>query len=97
VVNEALAPDGTIHRKRILSQARAKSTLKIAFFGHTEADPSATLIQRQQSGRGGSKKSEGFYQLLAEISGQGRSGAQCGMQAHFNAGCRVEPTTDSHA
>jgi endo-1,4-beta-xylanase len=85
VVNEALAPDGTIAENVFFRKLGAEYIEDCFRWAH-EADPSATLLYNDNKVEGiGSKKSEGFYQLLADLKGKGVPVHGCGMQAHFNA------------
>jgi endo-1,4-beta-xylanase len=80
-----LAPDGTIAENVFFRKLGAEYIEDCFRWAH-EADPSATLLYNDNKVEGiGSKKSEGFYQLLADLKGKGVPVHGCGMQAHFNA------------
>lgn len=57
-----------------------------AFRWAHEADPSCILLYNDNKVEGiGSKKSQGFYDLLADLKQKNVPVHGCGMQAHFNA------------
>jgi len=85
VVNEALAPDGTLAENFLLKKL-GPSYIEEAFRWAHEADPEATLLYNDNKVEGiGRKKAEGFYQLLADLKAKDVPVHGCGMQAHFNA------------
>jgi endo-1,4-beta-xylanase len=85
VVNEALAPDGTL-AENVFLRKLGPEYIEEAFQWAHEADPTATLLYNDNKVEGiGSKKAEGFYNLLADLKAKGVPVHGCGMQAHFNA------------
>uniref|UniRef100_A0A7S2UN11 endo-1,4-beta-xylanase n=1 Tax=Attheya septentrionalis TaxID=420275 RepID=A0A7S2UN11_9STRA len=89
VVNEALAPDGTLAQNIFLKKL-GPSYIEDAFRWAHEADPTAFLIYNDNKveGMGGpnADKSNGFYSLLKGLKEKGVPVHGAGMQAHFNAG-----------
>jgi endo-1,4-beta-xylanase len=89
VVNEVLAPDGSL-ANNVFLQKLGPSYIEQAFrFAH-EADPSATLIYNDNKVEGcglGSHSSKGdaFYNLLADLLAKNTPIHACGIQGHFNA------------
>jgi endo-1,4-beta-xylanase len=97
VVNEALAPDGTL-ADNIFLQKLGPSYIEDCFRWAHEADPDAFLIYNDNKVEGtGNSKSDGFYELLADLKAKGVPVHGAGLQAHFNAGGtgRSRPPTPS--
>lgn len=88
VVNEALAPDGSL-AENVFLRKLGPSYIEDSFRWAHEADPDAILLYNDNKveGFGGpnAAKSEGFYQLLADLKAKNVPVHGCGMQAHFNA------------
>jgi len=88
VVNEALAPDGSLANNIFLRKI-GPSHIEEAFRWAHEADPAAVLLYNDNKveGVGGPNalKSDGFYRLLSDLRQKGVPVHGCGMQAHFNA------------
>ena len=85
VVNESLAPDGTLAKNMFLEKL-GPGYIEQCFRWAHEADPTATLLYNDNKVEGvGSAKSEGFYKLLAELKRRDVPVHGCGIQAHFNA------------
>eukprot|EP00934_Nitzschia_sp_Nitz4_P002758 Nitzschia sp. Nitz4//scaffold170_size48074//37253//38557//NITZ4_007111-RA/size48074-processed-gene-0.25-mRNA-1//-1//CDS//3329538658//2748//frame0 len=88
VVNEALAPDGTL-ADNVFLQKIGPSYIEMCFRWAHEADPDAILLYNDNKveGMGGpnKKKADAFYQLLASLVRKGVPIHGCGIQAHFNA------------
>jgi len=85
VVNESLAPDGTL-AENIFLQKLGPSYIEDCFRWAHEADPDAFLIYNDNKVEGiGSTKSEGFYNLLADLKAKNVPVHGAGIQAHFNA------------
>lgn len=85
VVNESLAPDGTL-ADNVFLQKMGPSYIEECFRWAHEADPSAILLYNDNKVEGiGSPKSDGFYELLADLKAKGVPVHGCGLQAHFNA------------
>jgi endo-1,4-beta-xylanase len=88
VVNEALAPDGSLADNLFLRKL-GPSYIEDSFRWAHEADPTAILLYNDNKveGMGGpnSFKSDGFYNLLADLKAKNVPVHACGMQAHFNA------------
>lgn len=88
VVNEALAPDGSL-AENVFYRKLGPSYIEDSFRWAHEADPDAILLYNDNKvegiGSSNSSKSEGFYQLLADLVAKGVPVHGCGMQAHFNA------------
>lgn len=90
VVNEALAPDGSLAQNIFLRKI-GPSYIEKAFRWAHEADPHAILIYNDNKVEGGPdgpnpKKSEGYYTLLQSLVKNKVPVHAAGMQAHFNAG-----------
>lgn len=88
VVNEALAPDGSL-AENLFYRKLGPSYIEDSFRWAHEADPDAILLYNDNKvegmGSSNAAKSEGFYQLLADLKSKGVPIHGCGMQAHFNA------------
>jgi len=90
VVNEALAPDGTL-ADNVFLRKLGPTYIEECFQWAHEADPSAFLIYNDNKVEGmglGSPnhlKSEGFYNLLKDLTHRKIPVHGCGIQAHFNA------------
>lgn len=85
VVNESLAPDGTL-AKNVFYNKMGPNYIEQCFRWAHEADPSAILLYNDNKVEGlGSRKAEGFYQLLKDLKQRNVPIHGCGMQAHFNA------------
>jgi endo-1,4-beta-xylanase len=88
VVNEALAPDGTL-ADTVFLRKLGPSYIEQCFRWAHEADPNATLIYNDNKVEGmngpNKSKADGFYRLLADLVKKGVPVHGCGIQAHFNA------------
>jgi endo-1,4-beta-xylanase len=85
VVNESLAPDGSL-ADNVFLQKLGPSYIEDCFRWAHEADPSAILLYNDNKVEGiGSPKSNGFYELLADLKAKGVPVHGCGLQAHFDA------------
>lgn len=85
VVNESLAPDGSL-ADNIFLRKLGPSYIEQCFRWAHEADPSAILLYNDNKVEGiGNPKSEGFYELLADLKAKDVPVHGCGIQAHFNA------------
>jgi endo-1,4-beta-xylanase len=85
VVNEALAPDGTL-AETVFFRKLGPEYIEDCFRWAHEADSSATLLYNDNKVEGiDSKKGEGFYELLADLKAKSVPVHGCGMQAHFDA------------
>mmetsp|Transcript_472 Transcript_472/g.759 ORF Transcript_472/g.759 Transcript_472/m.759 type:complete len:400 (+) Transcript_472:126-1325(+) len=85
VVNESLAPDGSL-ADNIFLRTLGPSYIEECFRWAHEADPSAILLYNDNKVEGiGTPKSEGFYELLADLKAKDVPVHGCGIQAHFNA------------
>ena len=85
VVNEPLAPDGTL-ADNVFLQKLGPSYIRKAFEWAHQANPNAKLLLNENKVEGvGSPKSEAFYQLLCDLHAQGVPIHGVGLQAHFNA------------
>jgi endo-1,4-beta-xylanase len=90
VVNEALAPDGTL-AKNIFYRKMGPNYIERCFEWAHEADPTAILLYNDNKVEGmgvdspNYLKSEGFYNLLKDLTERKIPVHGCGMQAHFNA------------
>ena len=95
VVNESLAPDGTLAKNMFLEKL-GPGYIEQCFRWAHEADPTATLLYNDNKVEGtGTPKSEGFYKLLAELKRRRVPIHGCGLQAHFDAagtGLKRPPT-----
>ena len=90
VVNEALAPDGTLAQNVFLRKL-GPTYIEDCFLWAHEADPSAILLYNDNKVEGmgpespNHLKSEGFYNLLKDLTQRKIPVHGCGIQAHFNA------------
>ena len=88
VVNEALAPDGTLCENVFLRKL-GPSYIEQSFRWAHEADPEAVLLYNDNKvealGGPNAAKSDGFYRLLSSLVHKGVPIHGCGVQAHFNA------------
>jgi len=85
VVNESLAPDGSLADNAFL-QKLGPSYIEDCFRWAHEANPDAFLIYNDNKVEGiGNQKSEGFYNLLADLKAKNVPVHGAGIQAHFNA------------
>ena len=85
VVNEALAPDGTL-ADTIFLRKLGPSYIEDAFRWAHDADPTAILLYNDNKVEGGDvRKSEAFYNLLRDLVLRGVPIHGAGMQAHINA------------
>jgi Beta-1,4-xylanase len=89
VVNESLAPDGTL-ANNIFLRKLGPTYIEECFRWAHDADPSAFLIYNDNKVEGmngpNKEKADGFYLLLKNLVGKGVPIHGAGMQAHFNAG-----------
>lgn len=88
VVNEALAPDGTLANNVFLRKIGPDYIEKCFRWAH-EADPNATLLYNDNKVEGmngpNKNKADAFYHLLADLLKKKVPVHGCGIQAHFNA------------
>ena len=85
VVNEALAPDGSL-AENVFFDKLGPSYIEDSFRWAHEADPTATLLYNDNKVEGvDCAKSDAFYNLLADLKAKGTPVHGCGIQAHFNA------------
>lgn len=90
VVNEALAPDGTL-APNIFLRKLGPTYIEECFQWAHQADPSAILLYNDNKVEGmgpdspNPLKSEGFYNLLKDFTHRKIPVHGCGIQAHFNA------------
>jgi endo-1,4-beta-xylanase len=85
VVNESLAPDGSL-ADNVFLQKLGPSYIEDSFRWAHEADPSAILLYNDNKVEGiGTKKGDAFYNLLADLKAKDVPVHGCGLQAHFNA------------
>lgn len=85
VVNEALAPDGTL-AENVFFTKLGPNYIEDCFRWAHDADPTAKLLYNDNKVEGiGTPKSDGFYNLLADLIAKGVPIHGCGIQAHFNA------------
>ncbi len=104
VVNEALAPDGTL-AQNIFYQKLGPSYIDDSFRWAHDADPNAFLIYNDNKVEGcglspeyRNIKADAFYNLLKGMKERGVTVHGAGMQAHFNAagtGLSLPPTPRS--
>lgn len=89
VVNESLAPDGTL-ADNVFLEKLGPGYIEDCFRWAHEADPSAFLVYNDNKVEGmygaNAAKSEGFYTLLRDMKRKGVPVHGAGIQAHFNAG-----------
>ena len=90
VVNEALAPDGTL-APNVFFRKLGPTYIEECFHWAHEADPTAILLYNDNKVEGmgpdspNPLKSEGFYNLLKDLTDRKVPVHGCGLQAHFNA------------
>ena len=90
VVNEALAPDGTL-APNVFLNTLGPTYIEECFQWAHEADPSAILLYNDNKVEGmgpdspNYHKNEGFYNLLKDLTHRKIPVHGCGIQAHFNA------------
>ena len=85
VVNEALAPDGSL-AENFFYRKLGPSYIEDCFGWAHQADPDAVLLYNDNKVEGiGSAKSRGLYALLADLKSRDVPVHGCGMQAHWNA------------
>jgi len=85
VVNEALAPDGSL-ADTVFLQKLGPNFIEECFRWAHEADPGATLLYNDNKVEGfGTPKSDAFYNLLGDLKAKNVPVHGCGIQAHFNA------------
>jgi len=88
VVNEALAPDGSL-ANNIFLRKLGPGYIEQCFRWAHEADPNAILLYNDNKVEGmhgpNAKKADAFYQLLADLKRRNVPIHGCGIQAHFNA------------
>jgi endo-1,4-beta-xylanase len=85
VVNEALAPDGTL-ADNVFLRKLGPSYIEDSFRWAHEADASAVLLYNDNKVEGiDSRKSDAFYELLADLKAKNVPVHGCGVQAHWNA------------
>ncbi|CAB9501056.1 Probable endo-1,4-beta-xylanase C [Seminavis robusta] len=90
VVNEALAPDGTL-APNIFLRKLGPTYIEECFQWAHQADPDAILLYNDNKVEGmgidspNHLKSEGFYNLLRDLTHRKIPVHGCGIQAHFNA------------
>ena len=86
VVNEALAPDGTI-AENLFQQVLGNEYIGEAFRWAHEADPSARLFYNDNKVEGiGNPKADAFYNLVADLQAEGVPIHGVGLQGHFKGG-----------
>jgi endo-1,4-beta-xylanase len=89
VVNESLAPDGTL-ANNIFLRKLGPIYIEDCFKWAHDADPSSFLIYNDNKVEGmngpNKEKADGFYRLLKDLVDRGVPIHGAGMQAHFNAG-----------
>eukprot|EP00957_Ditylum_brightwellii_P072315 5496554-Ditylum_brightwellii.AAC.1 len=88
VVNEALAPDGSLANNVFLRKL-GPSYIEDSFRWAHEADPTAFLVYNDNKVEGmdgpNASKSDGYYRLLQNLVERDVPIHGAGMQAHFNA------------
>jgi len=88
VVNEALAPDGSL-AQNIFYRKLGPEYIEDCFRWAHQADPDAILLYNDNKVEGmngpNKDKADGFYRLLASLVQNGVPVHGCGIQAHFNA------------
>lgn len=85
VVNEPLAPDGSL-AENVFLQKLGPSYIEEAFRWAHEADPKSTLILNENKVEGiGTAKGDRFYELVADLKAKDVPVHAIGLQAHFNA------------
>lgn len=87
VVNEALAPDGSMAENIFWRKIGPEYIEKCFRWAH-EADPDAMLLYNDNKVEGADgpnkAKADAFYHLLADLLSKGVPVHGCGIQAHFN-------------
>lgn len=87
VVNEALAPDGSL-AENVFFRKLGPSYIEKCFRWAHQADPEAILLYNDNKVEGmdgpNKSKADGFYHLLADLLKKGVPVHGCGIQAHFN-------------
>lgn len=88
VVNEALAPDGSL-ADNIFLRKLGPGYIEQCFRWAHQADPDAILLYNDNKVEGmngpNARKADAFYHLLADLKQRGVPIHGCGIQAHFNA------------
>lgn len=88
VVNEALAPDGTL-AENIFYRKLGPTYIEQCFRWAHQADPEAILLYNDNKVEGmngpNKRKADAYYHLLASLVKNGVPVHGCGIQAHFNA------------
>ena len=88
VVNEALAPDGSL-AESVFFRKIGPSYIEKCFRWAHQADPDAILLYNDNKVEGmngpNKAKADAFYHLLADLLKKGVPVHGCGIQAHFNA------------
>jgi endo-1,4-beta-xylanase len=88
VVNESLAPDGTL-ADNVFLRKLGPDYIEQCFRWAHEAYPEATLLYNDNKVEGmngpNAKKADAFYHLLADLKQKKVPIHGCGIQAHFNA------------
>ncbi|KAL3938584.1 MAG: hypothetical protein SGARI_001684 [Bacillariaceae sp.] len=88
VVNEALAPDGSL-AESVFYRKLGPGYIEECFRWAHEADPNAILLYNDNKVEGmngpNKEKADAFYHLLAGLVKRGVPIHGCGCQAHFNA------------
>jgi endo-1,4-beta-xylanase len=88
VVNEALAPDGTL-ANTVFYRKLGPNYIEQCFRWAHEADPDAILLYNDNKVEGmdgpNKAKADGFHHLLSDLVRKGVPVHGCGIQAHFNA------------
>jgi endo-1,4-beta-xylanase len=85
VVNEALAPDGSL-AENIFLQKLGPSYIEECFRWAHQADPDAVLLYNDNKVEAiDTPKGDAFYHLLADLKAKQVPIHGCGMQGHFNA------------
>lgn len=85
VVNEALAPDGSL-AENLFYQVLGPSYIADCFRWAHEADPTARLFYNDNKVEGyGDAKSDALYNLVADLQAQGVPIHGVGLQGHFKA------------
>jgi endo-1,4-beta-xylanase len=86
VVNEALAPDGSI-AENLFQQVLGNEYIADCFRWAHDADPNARLFYNDNKVEGiGTPKADAFYNLVADLQAEGVPIHGVGMQAHFKGG-----------
>jgi len=86
VCNECLAPDGSL-AENVFYRKLGPGYIEDCFRWAHEADPDAVLLYNDNKVEGiGTPKSDGLYNLLADLKAKNVPVHGCGLQAHLNAG-----------